>query len=303
MGYNIEERDEIRKIISTECTHQTNLDDVGKHYDFARPSFKLSQIAIDVLRADNAIDNPIALDVGSAGGPTSQLLSENGFDTYRCDLDPNSLFSGLHWKHKNLIPGKNIVCDSKWLPFPTGALDVVFCKELVHHIADFQSFFLEINRILKPGGTFVLIEPSISLRSQIGEALALSRDDHYGHHYQTTSEYLQSLMKLHFSPYRYFVYNYRSTAAVFQNAVPKNAKQKVAHLRIKMLFQRVFGGSNVFFLRKNADLSRYEERPRIEIVDADCLTLGDEFLEDDRLLRFHEILNEVSQELSSEGVH
>ncbi len=84
---------------------------------------------------------------------------------------------------------------------------------------------------------------------------------------------------------------------------PTIRRQNVAHLKMKMLFQRVFSGSNVFFLRKNADLSRYEERPRIEIVDAECLTLGDEFLEDDRLLRFHEILNEVSQELSSKEMH
>jgi SAM-dependent methyltransferase len=67
-------------------------------------------------------------------------------------------------KQKNLILDKDIVCASKWLHFPTGSLDL-FLRGVGYVVADFQSFFLEINRVLKRDGTFVLIKPSITLRS------------------------------------------------------------------------------------------------------------------------------------------
>jgi ubiquinone/menaquinone biosynthesis C-methylase UbiE len=77
---------------------------------------------------------------------------------------PSSLFSGLHSKHKNLIPGKNIVCDAELLPLPAGSLDVSFARSW--HITSLTANrFLEINRVLKHEEAFVLMEPSSPKRS------------------------------------------------------------------------------------------------------------------------------------------
>jgi len=295
MGYDRKEQEHINKIILTESAHQTNLDEIDKHYDFAQPSFKLSLILANMAKNDIESDGAVALDVGCAGGPTGKILSESGFNTYRCELDPNSLFSGLHWKHKNLQFGKHIVCDTQWLPFPNESADLVFCKELVHHIADFAPFFREVNRVLKNNGVFILAEPSINYRDRLAQILGLSQDKHYGHHYQVNSAYLKSLKESSFQLYRYFIYDYQLKRPLFLNADEGPKKNRLPHSSLKMKFQRAFGGSNVFFLRKTANLRQYPKRPQIELINSKCLLLTDDYLEDERLKKFHQILHQAAQ--------
>lgn len=45
------------------------------------------------------------------------------------------------------------------LPFEDGTFDVVICSEVLEHIPDYHSVLDEINRVLKPGGTFVATVP------------------------------------------------------------------------------------------------------------------------------------------------
>lgn len=189
MGYDAKKKNEIKKTILSEKKHQTNLEEFQKHYTFAYPSFKLGLLSIKILHQDIKVKNPIAIDVGSGGSPMGKILSYYGFDTYRCELDPNSLFSGLIWNHQDLTLGKHIVCDVSILPFPSNSIDVVYCKEFVHHIKDYYSFFLEINRILRKNGVFLMIEPT----SRFGSFL--KKDYHFGHHFNSIFHYYSTLLK------------------------------------------------------------------------------------------------------------
>ena len=52
MGHDINKKDEIEKIISIERDHQTNLEEIQKHYDFASPSFEIALLTIRILKHD-----------------------------------------------------------------------------------------------------------------------------------------------------------------------------------------------------------------------------------------------------------
>ncbi len=307
MGYDKTRKNEIEEVISTERDYQTNLDEIQKHYDYAYPSFKVAFQCISILKHDifNKI-NPIAIDIASGGAPMSKMLSENGFDTYRCELDPNSLYSGLFWKHYNLDIGKHIVCDATILPFPNNSVDVIFCKEFVHHIQDYRSFFMEINRVLKINGIFFMLEPTTSIISQLKSFF--QKDEHFGHHFQTMTKYLLALKKNGFLPYRYYLYNYGTSKKLkflnglknlFHTQIYSMSKTSITIFLLNIFTQRVIGSDNVVFLRKIENIPAYKERPKIQIINPSQLILNENYLNDLRLEKFNEILNDVYKNKST----
>ena len=51
---------------------------------------------------------------------------------------------------------KLLLGDSEALPFPDNAFDVVYCNDSFHHYPAPKDVLREINRVLKPGGTFLM---------------------------------------------------------------------------------------------------------------------------------------------------
>ncbi|MFL2734006.1 MAG: class I SAM-dependent methyltransferase [Gammaproteobacteria bacterium] len=51
------------------------------------------------------------------------------------------------------------VTDARKLPFSDNSFDYVICSEVLEHIIEFEEVISEINRILKPGGTFAASVP------------------------------------------------------------------------------------------------------------------------------------------------
>lgn len=300
MGYNKNDKSEIDKIISTESAHQTDLSEIHKQTDFAYSSIKIGMATIRTLRKDlpESDTMPIAIDVGSGGAPTSKMLAESGFDTYRCELDPNSLYLGLAWKNDSPQACKNIVCDCTYLPFSNNSVDVVYCKEIVHHILDYKSFFNEINRVLKPGGVFVMIEPTNILTIK-------NVDDHFGHHYQTINKYIKALKENNLKPYRYNLFYYFFSRRIkFLNVLKRQfnkenysyKKTSGVCIYLKKIIQNLIGGSNVLFCRKTGDSKCYIDRPEFINVEPDKLVIEESFLSDTRLNIIKGLFDKVSDE-------
>jgi len=308
MGYSKSVEENINKIISTEKHHQTDFDNFKDQYSFAFPSFQRALSAIQILKQDTKNKNPIALDIGCGGAPTGRMLSDNGFITYRCDLEPNSLFSGFQWNYSKNSSVKSIVCDSSILPFKDASVDVVFCKEFLHHIEDYDSLINEINRVLKKGGILLMIEPASKFRLPFQ---ADKSKEHFGHYYQTIFNYFSALKNHEFKPYRYYVSFYRPNSRLkilnmltfsmvkkyLDKQFHKNVKTTTLGFFFKKYIQRFFAGSNIIFSKKIKNTPKINKRPEINVVNPNKMTLDKDYLEDSRLDEFKKILDRVYQDI------
>lgn len=64
-----------------------------------------------------------------------------------------------------------VVADITNLPFASASFDAAFAGEVIEHTFSPDKFLVEINRVLKPGGTLILTVPNI--RTAVGVAMLL----------------------------------------------------------------------------------------------------------------------------------
>lgn len=64
-------------------------------------------------------------------------------------------------------PWLDAVCDGHYLPFADATFDNIAMFDVLHHLAKPRLFFSEAQRVLKPGGRVVMVEPAITLGSRL----------------------------------------------------------------------------------------------------------------------------------------
>ena len=90
----------------------------------------------------------LALDLGSADGPSAAWLREAAERTVSLDIDPRGL-------------GTDGVCGSALaLPFDDGVFDVVSAFDVIEHCEPEATALAEVRRVLRPGGRFVMSVPA-----------------------------------------------------------------------------------------------------------------------------------------------
>lgn len=100
------------------------------------------------------------LDAGCGGGRNSFWLLKNGFDVFAVDIDPDAI-AAMCDLAKRLAPtlsDENFrVASLESMPFADNSFDWVICNAVLHFAGDrgeFDLWFAEMWRVLKPGGTF-----------------------------------------------------------------------------------------------------------------------------------------------------
>ncbi|WP_237058569.1 class I SAM-dependent methyltransferase [Microbulbifer sediminum] len=107
------------------------------------------------------------LDLGCGEGRHAiHLALSDSVDVYGVDLD----FADVSTARDRAAPfmdggepaGRLLlgVADGLRLPFADNSFDVVICSEVLEHIDDFRSMLAEIDRVLKPSGTFAASVPT-----------------------------------------------------------------------------------------------------------------------------------------------
>ena len=89
--------------------------------------------------------------VAVSGGGRIELGSGGGF---LGAVDPSVITSDVRG-----LDGLDVVFDACAMPFPNGSIDVIFAMHVAHHIARPRLFLAELERVLKPGGALVAVEP------------------------------------------------------------------------------------------------------------------------------------------------
>lgn len=95
----------------------------------------------------------IVLDLGAGAGIVAQM-NFKGLVAKICgvDLDPRVT--------SNPMLDEGRVADAGRIPYPDDMFDVVFADNVVEHLSDPAEVFLEVRRVLKPGGVFLFKTPN-----------------------------------------------------------------------------------------------------------------------------------------------
>lgn len=96
-----------------------------------------------------------ALDLGCGTGEMLKLILQEdaGKELYGIDLSEKMLQVA-----KSKLPEqvKLLLGDSETLPFSDNTFDVVYCNDSFHHYPAPMKVLREVQRVLKPGGTFLM---------------------------------------------------------------------------------------------------------------------------------------------------
>jgi len=106
-----------------------------------------------LLSLGNILPGQKLLDVGIGDGTHAKLFKQKGLDVYGVDVSE---------KAKEKSPEINIVTTKLGdytLPFQDDEFDIVYSKSFVEHIREPAKYFLEANRVLKPGGIIITLTP------------------------------------------------------------------------------------------------------------------------------------------------
>lgn len=91
------------------------------------------------------------LDCGCGNGGVARLLRDRVDDVTAVDIERSA-----GWRDE---PGlRFLVADAEELPFETGSFDLVHSKDSLHHMRVPERALAEYRRVLKPGGTALIVE-------------------------------------------------------------------------------------------------------------------------------------------------
>ncbi len=102
--------------------------------------------------------NSRILDIGCGNGLSAYMLSERGHWVIGSDISPFFLADAAHLQNNNL---RYQACDALDLPFVDGSFDAVCSNELIEHVPDAARAILEMMRVLRKGGTLVIMGPNL----------------------------------------------------------------------------------------------------------------------------------------------
>lgn len=111
---------------------------------------------VEAVRPEN---NWSCLDVATGAGHTALAFAPHVAHVLATDLTEEMLE-----QVRKLVAEKGLAnvdtahADAEALPFEDGQFDLVSCRIAPHHFPDIAKFVAESHRVLKPGGTFALVD-------------------------------------------------------------------------------------------------------------------------------------------------
>jgi SAM-dependent methyltransferase len=104
------------------------------------------------------------LEIGANAGHTSYMLcNEFGAEGFALDLSADALRHGISLQEAWGMPRApvRVAGDALNLPFQDNSLQLVMAYQMLSQFLNIETVFLEVKRVLKPGGVFVFAEEPI----------------------------------------------------------------------------------------------------------------------------------------------
>jgi ubiquinone/menaquinone biosynthesis C-methylase UbiE/uncharacterized protein YbaR (Trm112 family) len=180
-----------------------NVNDIKVHVDFAKESSEDGEKIIKKINQilkNRRIENKLKfLDLGSGWGCfQSWQFAKQGHEVVAVDLCPEFIMSSDQISKDCYF--ERIIADCTILPFKNETFDIIFCKELIHHISNPMDLLNEIYRISSPGGIIIIFEPCTSIflveRSKNIEEASITSKIGIGHYSYTYYNYLNFIGRI-----------------------------------------------------------------------------------------------------------
>ena len=125
----------------------------GRHYVPGRSWKALSEALLKILNYD------IVADLGAGEGTLAQLLAQRASQVIAVDHSPRMVEFGTQLAKDHGLPNLEYrLGDIEDIPIDDQAVDLVIFSQALHHAAHPPTALKEARRIVKPGGTLVILD-------------------------------------------------------------------------------------------------------------------------------------------------
>lgn len=278
LGFATRDAAHIQETMDEEHAWQGTPASIDRDIEFLRTS---APKAVDVINAALRLLPPDgecrSLELGAGSGWVSWLLAEAGCEAWMCDFEANSVAIGLQYQHERFGPDRRVVTDARFAPFADASFDLVLLKEFVHHISGFTDLFREANRVLRPGGLLVLMEPVRSVLTTVREMR--TPDPHEGHVITWVDRYLRGLRRTGFAvALESAIYPERESRFPLIGPMRRRAAAGVAGLAparsaFTRAHLRLLGDAEAVVLAVKCQETERIERPAMSVIDPATLVI------------------------------
>ena len=140
-----------------------------------------------------------AVDLGAGRGIASYALASDGWRVTAIEPDPSAVvgagaIEGMAAEARLEI--RIMRSGGESIPLPDASVDMVYCRQALHHAADIAATCKEVHRILKAGGRFLAVREHVLSNEQDLEAFRSSHPMHHlygGETAYTLARYLDAM--------------------------------------------------------------------------------------------------------------
>lgn len=112
------------------------------------------------------------LDIATGAGHTARVIAPYVSHVVISDLTPEMLDTARAEMQAAGIHNVSFrIADAEELPFGGSVFDIVTCRIAPHHFTNCDMFTREVNRVLKPGGVFLLIDSTVPEEDHLDQRL------------------------------------------------------------------------------------------------------------------------------------
>ncbi|WP_235950010.1 class I SAM-dependent methyltransferase [Paenibacillus apii] len=155
------------------------------YHRLVRPKWFTKKYIHDQITPRFAFNDKVVLDFGSGTGANCSMFQP----IHYIGIDPDA--KRIHYAKKQYPNHKFHVFEHGKLPVDDGSVDYILIIAVLHHISseEIAEYMKEFKRVLKPDGSFIVMEPCMFKRKPVSNWFMNFYDD--GEYIRNEEEYIQ----------------------------------------------------------------------------------------------------------------